>query len=412
MTARRPAIGYVMATVFLDMLAIAIVLPVLPRLVLRFEDGDTAAAAEVLGVFGTAFNVMQFLLSPVLGALSDRVGRRPVLLASNLGRALDYALMALAPGVPLVFAGRLISGSSAASNATGGGYVADILPPERRAAGFGLINVAFGAGFVLGPAIGGLLGGFDDRLPFWVAAAIGLLNGGYCLWLLPESLPRPRRAAFAWRRANPLATLALLARHRQLRGIAAAQFLLFVAQQSLIAVFVLYATYRYHWGANTVGLAFGGFGLCAVAVGGLVVRPVVLRLGERRAMLLGFACAAAGFTAIGAADTPLLAWIGLPVLSLMGLVSPAAQAAMTRLVPHDEQGRLQGAVASILSIAGLIGPALFTAVYAIGVREDAGWHLPGAPWFLAALILAAGFVVTLLATGREKARQTGSAGRF
>ena len=401
-----------MVAVFLDMLAIAIVLPVLPRLVLHLRGGDTAAAAGVLGVFGTSFNVMQFLLSPLTGVLSDRIGRRPVIVLSSVGRGLDYILMAVAPGTGLLLAGRLISGSTAGSTTTAASYVADVWPPGQRAAGFGLVNVAFGIGFVLGPAIGGALGGLDERLPFWVAAGLGACNCVYCLCALPESLPAARRVPFAWRRANPAAALSLLGRNRQLRGLATVQFLSFLAQQSLIAVFVLYATQRYHWDASAVGLAFAAFGLCAILVGGLVVRPVVARLGERRAMGVGLACAAVGFTCIGVADSPLLAWIGLPVLSLMGLVSPAAQAAMTRLVPASDQGRLQGAIASTLSVSGLIGPVLFTSVFAIAMRDDAAWHLPGAPWFLAAAIMSAALVVTIFNTRdvHERPRQTRSAG--
>ena len=402
-----------MVTVFLDMLAMSVIIPVLPRLVLQFSGGDAAAAAGVLGIFGTAFNLMQFVFSPIIGALSDRFGRRPVILLSNFGLGLDYLLMALAPGLTLLFVGRLISGITAASVSTAGAYIVDVSPPERRAADFGLMSVAFGVGFVLGPALGGLLGGFDPRLPFWVAAGLSLLNGLYGLLVLPESLPRERRAPFAWRRANPVATLYLLARQRQLFGIATVQFLFALAQQSLLAVFVLHGTYRYHWPASTVGLALAGFGLCAALVGGFVVRPVVRRLGERRTMLLGLAGAAIGFISFGAADQPLLAWIGLPVLSLMGLVGPAAQAIMTRLVPPTEQGRLQGANSSIMSMAGLVGPALFTTVFAAAVRNDAAWHLPGAPYFLAAAIMTAAWGVTFVVIRKQRGpvRQTEAVGR-
>jgi MFS transporter, DHA1 family, tetracycline resistance protein len=397
---QRAAIAFVMVTVFLDMLAMSIIIPVLPRLVLDFSGGNTAAAAGVLGIFGTAWNLMQFAFSPVLGALSDRFGRRPVILLSNFGLGLDYVLMALAPGLALLFVGRLISGITAASFATAGAYIADISPPERRAAGFGLLNVAFGVGFVLGPALGGLLGGFDPRLPFWVAAGLSLLNGLYGFAVLPESLPRDRRAGFAWRRANPISALYLLGRQRQLLGIAVVLFLFFLAQQSLMAVFVLHATYRYHWPSGTVGLALAGFGLCAALIGGFLVRPVAKRCGERRTMLMGLVCATIGFASFGLADNPVVAWIGLPVLSLMGLVGPAAQAIMTRLVPGDEQGRLQGAVSSIMSMAGLLGPGLFTNVFAAAVSTDAAWRLPGAPYFVAAAIMATALLLTPIVTRR------------
>ena len=209
----RGAIAFILVTVMLDMLAMAIVIPVLPVLVLGFLGDNTARAAQVLGVFGTAWALMQFVFSPVQGALSDRFGRRPVILLSNFGLGLDYVLMALAPGIGLLFVGRMISGITAASMSTAGAYIADVSPPEKRAAGFGLMSVAFGVGFILGPALGGLLGQVDPRLPFWVAGGLSLTNAAYGFLILPESLPPERRAAFSWRRANPVGALRLLRAH-------------------------------------------------------------------------------------------------------------------------------------------------------------------------------------------------------
>jgi len=382
----RAAVAFVLVTVFLDMLAMAIIIPVLPRLVLAFSGGDTAAASGVLGVFGTTFNLMQFVASPVIGALSDRFGRRPIILLSNFGLGLDYVLMALAPGLALLFIGRLISGITAASFSTAGAYIADISPPERRASGFGLLSVAFGVGFVLGPAVGGLLGAQDPRLPFWVAAALSLLNGIYGAIVLPESLPRERRAVFSWRRANPVASLQLLLRHRQLAGIASVNFLCFVAQQSLLAVFVLYGTYRYGWGTGTIGLTLATYGLLSAIVGGVLVKPAVARFGERRVLLSGVLSGAAGYAIMGLAPTGPVAFAALPVLALSGLAGPAGQSIMTRLVPPNEQGRLQGAGSSVTSVAGLVGPGLFTTVFAVAVNAEGAGHVPGAPYFVAASI--------------------------
>ena len=394
---RRAAIAFVMVTVVLDMLAMSIIIPVLPRLVLDFSGGDTAAASGALGLFGTAWNLMQFAFSPIIGALSDRFGRRPVILISNFGLGLDYVLMALAPGLGLLFVGRIISGITAASISAAGAYIADVSPPERRAAGFGLMNVAFGAGFVLGPAIGGLLGGFDPRLPFWVAAGLSLLNGAYGAIVLPESLPRDRRAPFSWRRANPVGALNLLRGHRQLLGVASVNFLFFLAHQSLQSVFVLYGTYRYGWSEGTVGLTLAAVGVCSALVGGVLVKPAVARLGERRALLTGLLFGLAGFLIFGLAPTGAVFWAGLPVLSLMGLVGPAAQAIMTRLVAPTEQGRLQGANSSVTSLAGLVGPGLFTTVFAVAVRDG---HQPGAPYLLAAAIMLATMGVAAAVTRR------------
>jgi MFS transporter, DHA1 family, tetracycline resistance protein len=255
--------------------------------------------------------------------------------------------------------------------------------------------VAFGVGFVLGPAVGGLLGGYDPRLPFWVAAGMSLLNGVYGLFVLPESLPRERRAAFNWRRANPLGALNLLRRERQLAGIAVVNFLFFLAHQSLQSVFVLYGTYRYGWDARTVGLTLAAVGVCSAFVGGVLVRRLVPRLGERRSLVLGLLFGCAGFLLFGLAPTGALFWAGLPVLALMGLVGPSAQAIMTKLVSPSEQGQLQGAGASVTSLAGLAGPGVFTSVFAFAVRADGPAHQPGAPYFLAAVIMlvAAGLAV-------------------
>jgi DHA1 family tetracycline resistance protein-like MFS transporter len=355
-------------------------------LVLGFLGDNTARAAQVLGVFGTAWALMQFVFSPVQGALSDRFGRRPVILLSNFGLGLDYVLMALAPGIGLLFVGRVISGITAASMSTAGAYIADVSPPEKRAAGFGLMSVAFGVGFILGPALGGVLGQIDPRLPFWVAAGLSLANAAYGFLILPESLSPERRSAFSWRRANPVGALRLLRAHPGLLGLASVNFLYFLAHQ-VFAVFVLYGNYRYGWNERMVGLTLAGVGACSAVVGGLVVRPVVRRFGERRSLITGLMFGAAGFAIFGLAPTGWMFWIGIPVMSLWGLTSPAAQGLMTRRVSPGEQGQLQGANSSLMGLAGLIGPLVFTAIFAHFISPGA-WHLPGAAFLLAAALLA------------------------
>lgn len=389
----RAAIAFILVTVMLDMLAMAIIIPVLPKLVLGFLGNDTARAARVFGVFGTAWALMQFLFSPVLGALSDRFGRRPVILLSNFGLGLDYVLMALAPGLGLLFVGRVISGITAASMSAASAYIADVSPPEKRAAGFGLISVAFGVGFVLGPALGGVLGQMNPRLPFWVAAGLSLANGLYGLLVLPESLPPERRAAFAWRRANPLGALRLLRSYPGLLGLAAISFLYFLAHQALPAVFVLYGDYRYGWNERMVGLTLAFVGLCSAIVGGLLVRPTVRRFGERRSLIAGLACGVAGFVAFGLAPTGWIFLACVPLMALWGLASPAAQGLMSRHVSPTEQGSLQGANSSLTGLTGLIGPGLFTAIFAHFIAPGTGWRLPGAPFLLGALLLAAALAI-------------------
>ena len=252
-SARGAAVAFIFVTILLDMLALGLIMPILPKLVESFVDNDTARAARIFGVFGTAWALMQFLFSPLLGSLSDRFGRRPVVLLSNFGLGLDYVLMALAPSLIWLFVGRVISGITSASISTAFAYIADITPAERRAAVFGKVGAAFGAGFIIGPAIGGLLGDADPRLPFWVAAGLSFANTMYGLLILPESLPRDRRAAFRWKSANPIGALRLLRSDRILAGLSVVNFFTQLAHAVLPSTFVLYATYRYGWDAKTVG---------------------------------------------------------------------------------------------------------------------------------------------------------------
>src|SRR6267378_4810133 len=321
-TPRRAALAFIFVTVVLDMLALGMIVPVLPKLVEDFVGGNTARAAEIYGLFGTVWALMQFVCSPVLGALSDRYGRRPVILLSNLGLGLDYLVMALAPGIAWLFVGRVISGITAASFSTAYAYITDVTPPEKRAASFGTMSAAFGLGFVLGPAIGGVLGHIDPRLPFWVAAGFSLLNYLYGLLVLPESLPVERRERFSWRRADPVGSITLLRSHRVLLGLAFVNFISSIAHEALPTTFVLYAMYRYGWNERTVGLAIATVGVCAAVVGGGMVQPVVARFGERRTMLAGLVFYIASFIISGFASTGLIFWSGVPVGGLSGLSGP------------------------------------------------------------------------------------------
>jgi MFS transporter, DHA1 family, tetracycline resistance protein len=397
--ARGAAVAFIFVTILLDMFALGLIAPILPKLVESFVDNDTASAARIFGLFGTAWALMQFFFSPVLGALSDRFGRRPVVLLSNFGLALDYVLMALAPSLSWLFIGRIISGITSASVSTAFAYIADVTPPERRAAMFGKIGVAFGAGFILGPAIGGLLGGMDPRLPFWVAAALSFANTLYGLLILPESLPRERRSPFRWKSANPFGALHLLRSDRVLAGLSVANFIAQLAHVVLPSTFVLYATHRYGWDTKTVGLTLAAVGICSMAVQGTTIGPIVRRFGERRALLLGLGCGAAGFLIFGAAPNGALFWVGIPVMALWGVAGAASQALMTQLVAPDQQGQLQGATSSVQSVSQLVGPFLFTLTFAYFIGAQAPVRLPGAPFLLASALL----VLSLLIAARTLA---------
>jgi DHA1 family tetracycline resistance protein-like MFS transporter len=397
---RRAAVAFVLITVVLDMLALGIMVPMLPKLILSFVGGDTAHAASIFGLFGTAWALMQFLFSPALGALSDRFGRRPVILVSNFGLGLDYVIMALAPTVGWLLLGRIISGITAASITTSTAYIADVTPPERRARAFGLIGAAFGVGFVLGPAVGGVLGEHDPRLPFWVAAGLSLLNGLYGLFVLPESLARKFRVPMSWRGANPLGALALLRSHRGLLGLAAVLFLSQLAHVVLPSIVVLYAGFRYGWDSRTVGLTLAAVGVCTMIVQGGLAGPITRALDERRTLLFATLCGALSFAVFALAPTGWSFTLGIPLMALWGLSNPSCQSLMTREVGPSEQGRLQGANNSLNGIANMIAPPVFTVIFAqfIGPWRDV--DLPGAPFLLSVLLLLAAALVAVLATRR------------
>jgi len=390
---RGAAVAFIFVTILLDMLALGLIMPILPKLVESFVDNDTARAARIFGLFGTAWALMQFFFSPILGSLSDRFGRRPVVLLSNFGLGLDYVLMALAPSLIWLFVGRVISGITSASVSTAFAYIADITPAERRAAVFGKVGAAFGAGFILGPAIGGLLGDIDPRLPFWAAAGLSFANTVYGFFILPESLPHDRRAAFRWKSANPIGALQLLRSDPMLTGLSVVNFFTQLAHVVLPSTFVLYATYRYGWDSTTVGITLAMVGICAMAVQGAGIGPIVRLFGERLSLLLGLVCGAAGFFIFAIAPSGPLSWLGIPVMSLWGVSGAAIQALMTKRVAPDQQGQLQGAMSSVQSVSQLLGPFLFTLTFAYFIGGQAPIKLPGAPFFLASVLVLLAFVI-------------------
>jgi DHA1 family tetracycline resistance protein-like MFS transporter len=394
---RRAAATFIFFTVTLDMLALGMIAPVLPRLIEGFLHGDTSSAARMLGLFGTVFAAMQFFFSPILGSLSDRFGRRPVVLLSNFGLGLDYLLMAWAPALSWLFVGRVISGLTASSIPTAMAYMADVTPRERRAAAFGMLNAAFGIGFVLGPAMGGLLGNINPRLPFWVAGLLSLVNGLYGLFVLPESLSLANRSPFSWARANPVGSLNLLNRGGML-AISGVLLLGYFAQQVLMNVYVIYDDYRYHWTNRTVGLSLAMVGVFTVIYGALLIKPVIAKLGERGAMTIGLIGGAIGYSMIGSSKTGLLLWFGIPVLNLMSFTWPSAQSLLSRKTSPSEQGQLQGAINSLRGIAGLVGPGFFTYVFSKSIGAGAIVSIPGTPFYVAAAMLLIGLALAQFAT--------------
>jgi DHA1 family tetracycline resistance protein-like MFS transporter len=386
----RAAFAFVFVTVALDMLALGVMIPVLPELIRELSGGDTASAVDTSGMFSFAWATMQFLFSPLLGSLSDRFGRRPVFLISNLGLGLDYLLMANAPSLSWLFVGRVVSGITAASFSTAGAYIADVTPPEERSARFGQLGAAFGLGFVVGPAIGGVLGEYSLRLPLWFAAALSLVNFCYGLLVLPESLPKEKRAPFVLASANPLGSLRLFRAEPALVGLALVVFVELLAHTSLPSVFVLYADARYGWHEHEVGLTLALIGVSSTIVSVLLVAPAVRRFGERATLLLGVLMGALGLAIYAAAPNGMLFLVGTVPMALWGLDGPPEQSIMSRVVGPSAQGQLQGGLSSLQGIAGMIGPLIYSRVLSAALRADPSHELAGAPFYLAgALMLVA-----------------------
>jgi DHA1 family tetracycline resistance protein-like MFS transporter len=380
----------------LDMLALGIVIPILPGLIGQLIHGDPARAAPYVGGFATLWALMQFIFQPILGSLSDRFGRRPVMLMSMFGLAADYVLMAWAPTVGWLLIGRMISGITASTFAVASAYIADITPPKQRAARFGLVSAAFGVGFIGGPALGGLLGQISPRLPFWGAAALCFCNGLYGLFVVPESLKPENRSAFRFKAANPIGALQLYRSKPGLPILASVMFLFYLAHQVLQSTWVLYASYRYHWSNAMMGVSLMIVGIGSVVVQALLVRRVVARFGGWGALCAGLFFGTVGFVLYGLAPSGVFMLAAIPVFSLMGLVGPGVQALMSGRIGADEQGRLQGANGAVMAFANMTGPIFFTQIFALTVRDWSAFAPVGLPFFLAASMLAAALVLAFV----------------
>lgn len=395
---RKAALGFIFATALMDVIALGLMIPVLPNLVKQLVGGDLATATIWTGVFATTWGLLQFFCSPIQGMLSDRFGRRPVLLISIFGLGIDYLFMAFAPTLAWLFVGRLINGVTSASFSTAGAYIADITPPEDRAKNFGLIGAAFSIGFVIGPAIGGYLGEFDLRLPFIVSAGLALVNWLYGFLILPESLPPERRAAkFEWKRANPVGSLQLLRSHQDLLGLASVIFLFQLAHNVFPSIFVLYTGYRFGWTPENVGLMMMATGLASAVVQFGLVRPAVKKLGERGALMVGLVFGIAGFCIYGLASTWQMFVVGIPVFALAALIGPGVQGLMSRRVSPGEQGQLQGAGSAIMGITSIIGPLIFTRLFAWTVGHRDLVAAPGFPMLIAAALMVMALLLTVRA---------------
>lgn len=402
------AIPFILVTLLIDVLGIGLLIPVLPELVTELAGGDIAAGSTYYGWFIAAYAAMQFLFAPILGGLADRFGRRPVLLVSLLGAGIDYLVMALAPNLTLLFVGRVISGVTGANITAANAYIADVSAPHERAKNFGLVGATFGVGFIVGPALGGLLAGLGLRAPFYAAAGLALVNWLYGFFILPESLKPELRRDFSWRRANPIGSLRSLGRYRLVRDLTFTYVCFGLAQNAMTATWVLYTTYRFGWDPFLNGISLAVVGVFSALVQGVLVRMFVARFGERAAILVGILMAAVSFVAYGLSPFGWALYIGIAIGSLGGLAGPSAQSLISRAVAADEQGEVQGALASLLSLTGVAGPLIGTTLFAYFTSAASPVDLPGAPFFVGSALLAVALVVTIraFATSPRSATET------
>lgn len=398
MKGRKPALAFIFVTLFLDILGIGLVIPVLPKVVEEFQGGNLSSAASVVGQLSAVYALMQFVFSPVLGSLSDQYGRRPVILLSLLGAGLDYFLMAWAPNVGWFFVGRAVSGLAGANITAATAYIADISPPEKRAANFGIIGAAFGLGFIAGPLVGGLLGQHGLRLPLWVAGGVTLANMLYGYFVLPESLPQDLRRRFSWRRANPLGSMKGLAKHPVVFGLSMALFLFHLGQFGVHNTWVLYTGHRYDWGTQDVGISLAVVGVTAAIVQGWLSRRILPAIGERRALVGGMVLSAVTLAAYGFSTEGWMVYVILPFGALSGLGPQAAQGLVSKSVAADEQGAVQGALAGLNSVAAFVAPLVATRLFGYFVSPQAPFQMPGVAFFMGAflVVLALGMAVATL----------------
>ena len=391
---RQAALIFIFITVLIDVLAFGVIIPVLPHLVQQFVGGDKSQAAYWVGGFSTAFAIVQFFSAPIQGALSDRYGRRPVILLSCLGLGVDFIFMALAPSLAWLFVGRLISAATSASFTTANAYIADVTTAENRAKGFGMLGAAFGLGFIIGPLVGGLLGAISPRLPFWFSAGLALLNFAYGLFVLPESLPEARRSkTFDWAHAKPMGSVHLLRNYPQIWGLVGLVFIANFAHYVYPSTFVLFADVSFGWKETKAGYVLSAVGVLSVIVNAVLIGWLVKRVGERRAILFGLSCGVIGFLIYGFAGSGWVFLAGLPISALWAIAAPSTQALITQQVGPEVQGRIQGALSSLVSLAGIVAPALFAGSFGYFIGPHAPVHLPGIAFLIAAALLACGVVV-------------------
>ena len=393
---------FILATVVLDMLSIGLIVPIMPRLVETYF-ADVTSAAHAFGWSMTMWALLQFFMSPILGALSDQYGRRPIILLACVGLGVSYFATAVAPTFLAFLAARVISGATAGNISAANAYVADVTPPAGRAKAFGMLGAAFGVGFTFGPAMGGLLGAIDVRLPLYVAGALCFINAAYGYFVLPESHKLENRTPFKWRKANPIGALAVFKGQPMLYALIPVYALFALAQNVFPSSFVLYAEHRYHFDTITTGATMAASSTLMILAQLFIVQRVVGRLGERRSLMIALFFGMSGFALYGLAPTPMWFWASMPVMTLWALFNPSVQSLMTQRVSASAQGQLQGGLASLMALMGIFAPTLYTSLFALGVAKQlpGGLDLPGAPFLTASFFLGTALVIAIFAVRRS-----------
>ncbi len=383
---RTAAIGFIFVTLLIDTIGFGVIIPVLPDLIKELTGGTTSEASRIGGWLLFAFAIVQFVFAPILGGLSDQYGRRPILLGSLFGFGIDYIFLAFAPTIAWLFVGRIIAGVMGASFSTAGAYIADVSTPEKRAQNFGMIGAAFGLGFIIGPALGGLLGSFGPRVPFLVAAGLSLLNCLYGYFILPESLKPENRRAFEWKRANPVGSLINLGRYPVILGLVASLVLIYIAAHAIQSNWAYYVIEKFNWTPGMIGLSLAAVGLLIAGVQGGLIRIIIPKLGQKRSLYVGLALYSLGFVLFAFATQGWMMFAFLIPYCLGGIAGPAIQGIISAQVLANEQGELQGALTSLMSVTSIIGPLLMTQLFGYFTGVNAPLYFPGAPMLMGAVL--------------------------
>jgi len=394
---KQSAMIFIMITLLIDCTGFGIIIPVLPNLIKEFTGGDTSVAADYGGYLMVAFALPQFIFSPILGGLSDKYGRRPILLFSLFGLGMDYLFLSFAPSIFWFFIGRIIAGISGASFTTGMAYIADISTPEKKAQNFGMVGAAFGLGFILGSVGGGLLSHFGLRVPFMVAAGLSLINWLYGYFILPESLAKDQRRNFSWKRANPIGSFVNASKYPAILGLLATLLLLYVASHSVQSNWSYYVIEKFQWSPTMIGYSLAVVGITVAIVQGGLIRVIIPKIGNRKAIYIGLTLYVIGFICFAFAANGLMMMLFIIPYCLAGIGGPAMQSIISNQVPENAQGEIQGITTSLQSLAAIIGPFLASHIFVYFIQDGTPFYFPGAPFILSAFLTLIGLFIAVRA---------------